>query len=90
MQRSLLPETSNPNSVSRAVRRYFGAWEKADKKIPATFAQPETPDTKPLTIEMPNVENGLYRTAVMTVGRNDKDFYATKILTKILAQTSFA
>ena len=72
-----------PESVSRAVRRYFGAWEKSDKKIPATFAQPATPDAKPLIIEMPNVENGLYRMAMMTAGRNDKDFYATEILTKV-------
>ncbi len=72
-----------PELVNRAVRRYFGAWEKSDKKVPATFAQPETPDTKTLLIEMPNVENGLYRTAMMTSSRGDKDFYATKILTEI-------
>ena len=69
--------------TNRAVRRYFGAWEKSDKKVPATFAQPEMPDTKTLTIEMPNVENNLYRNVKMTVSRGDKDFYATKILTEI-------
>ncbi len=31
--------------VNRAVRRYFGAWEKSDKKVPATFAQPDVPNT---------------------------------------------
>lgn len=66
--------------VNRAVRRYFGAWEKSDKKIPASFTQPEIPETSPLSIEMPNAENELSRTAGMTVGRNDKDFYAAKIL----------
>ncbi len=69
--------------ANRAVRRYFGAWEKSDKKVPATFAQPEMPDTKTLTIEIPNVKNNLYRNVKMTVSRGDKDFYATKILTEI-------
>ncbi|CAN5157098.1 hypothetical protein BH20ACI1_BH20ACI1_23280 [soil metagenome] len=72
-----------PDLVNRAVRRYFGAWEKSDKKVPATFAQPETPDSKEFSIEMPNIENNLRRYAMMTVGRSDKNFYATKILTEI-------
>ncbi len=46
-----------PDLVNRAVRRYFGAWEKSDKKVPATFAQPEMPDSKEFSIEMPNIEN---------------------------------
>ena len=72
-----------PDLVNRAARRYFGAWEKSDKKIPATFAQPETPDSKELSIEIPNVENNLRRYAIMTPARNDRDFYAVKFLTEI-------
>ena len=72
-----------PDLVNRVVRRYFGAWGKSQKKIPATFAQPETPDVKELSITLPDVENGLYRSAIMTVGRDDKDFYAAKIVTEI-------
>ncbi|MEO8073010.1 MAG: pitrilysin family protein [Acidobacteriota bacterium] len=72
-----------PDFVNRAARRYFGAWEKSDKKVPATFAQPETPDSKEFSIEMPNVEDDLRRYAIMTPARNDKDFYAAKILTEI-------
>ncbi len=67
----------------RAVRRYFGAWEKADKKVPATFRQPDAADTKPLTIELPNAGKHYYRLAQMAVGRNDKDFFATRILTLV-------
>ncbi len=93
-QRFLTPDNATltvtgnvkPELVSRAARRYFGAWEKSDRKIPATFAQPEMPDTKAFSIEMSNVENNLYRTATMTVSRGDKDFYATKILTEIWRQ----
>lgn len=72
-----------PDLVNRAARRYFGAWEKSDKKVPATFAQPKTPDSKDFSIEMPNVEDDLRRYAIMTPARNDKDFYAAKILTEI-------
>lgn len=72
-----------PELAYSVARRYFGAWEKADKKVPATFRQPDAPDTKQLEIEIPNAENGLYRSAMMVAARNDRDFYATKILTEI-------
>jgi len=69
--------------VFKAVRQLFGGWEKSDRKIPATFAQPDAPDTKEVSIETPNAENGLWRSAIMVAARNDKDFYATKVLTEI-------
>ncbi len=69
--------------VFKAVRQLFGGWEKSDRKIPATFAQPDVPDTKEFSIETPNAENGLWRSAIMVAARNDKDFYATKVLTEI-------
>ena len=69
--------------VYRAVRRFFGAWGKADKTVPATFRQPDAPETKELSIELPTAENDLRRLAMMVAARNDKDFYATKILTEV-------
>lgn len=69
--------------IYRAVRRFFGAWGKADKTIPATFRQPDAPETKELSIELPTAENDLRRLAMMVAARNDKDFYATKILTEV-------
>lgn len=75
-----------PDLAFRAVRRLFGAWEKADKKVPATFRQPDAPDAKTLTIEMPNAGKFYSRAAQMAVGRNDNDFFATQILTKIRQQ----
>ena len=69
--------------VLKAIRQLFGGWEKADKKVPATFAQPSAPDAKELSIVMPDLEYGFSRSAMSVAGRNDKDFYATKILTEI-------
>ena len=80
-----LAVVSNTKSdlVYRAVRRFFGAWGKADKTVPATFRQPAAPETKELSIELPTAENDLRRLAMMVASRNDKDFYATKILTEV-------
>ncbi len=77
-----------PDLAYRAAKRFFGGWIKSDKKIPATFRQPDAPDTKQLIIESPNVENDMRRSAIMVGARNDKDFYATKVLTEI-RQTQF-
>ncbi len=73
----------NFDLVYRAARRLFGGWEKADKKIPATFTQPDAPDTKPLIINLPSAEKEEVRVAWSGLARNDKDFFASKILTKI-------
>jgi predicted Zn-dependent peptidase len=67
----------------RAARRYFGGWEKADKKFPATFTQPEIPDEKPLVIIAPSINNEEIRVAMNGFARNDKNFFASQILTKI-------
>ena len=71
------------DSVLKAVRQLFGGWTKADKKIPATFAQPSAPDTKELSIASPDSEYGYRDTATIAVGRGDKDFYAMKVLAEI-------
>ncbi len=73
-----------PELVNRAVRRYFGAWEKSDKKVPATFAQPEAPKTGLPVKNFPAENVSEYRIAFRNVARNNKDFYASKVLTNIL------
>ena len=70
--------------VFRAVRRYFGAWEKADKKVPATFRQPEAPETKQLVIENPNANGSQMQFAIRGLARNDKDYVASILLLNIL------
>ena len=75
-----------PDFAYRAVRRYFGAWEKADKKVPATFAQPEAPDKSMQIINLPAAEKVEIRTVSRGLGRNDKDFAAAQILIPVLQE----
>ncbi len=70
--------------IYRAVRRYFGSWRKNERKVPATFAAAETPDEKLFSINNEYAENAQMRYAIRGLARNDKDFYASQILTKIL------
>ena len=80
---AVISNTKN-DVVYRAVRRYFGAWEKSDKKVPATFRQPDAPQTG-LFIKDSTIENtSELRFAFRNVARNNKDFYASEVLAKIL------
>ena len=67
----------------RAIRRYFGGWLKADKKVPATFRQPDEPDTKNLRIEMPDLKKTYSRWATYAPARTDKDYYPMLIYVSI-------
>ncbi len=74
----------NPDFAYKAARRLFGAWKKGDNKVPATFRLPDEPDEAPLIINVDEenvIEN---RYAVNAFARNNKDYYATEILTEIL------
>ncbi len=64
----------------RAIRRYFGPWLKSDKLVPATFKQPDPPDTNVLKIEMPGIEKVYSTTAQIAPARGDKDYFAMQIL----------
>jgi hypothetical protein len=77
--------TGNYNSdiAYRAIRRYFGAWLKSDKKVPSTFRQPDEPDTKPLVIAGPAFGAVEARYALRGLARSDADFAASEILTRI-------
>lgn len=73
------------NLAFRAVRRYFGDWLKADKKIPSTFKQPDEPDTAPS--ELPagaDITRAHVRYAMRGLARNDKDHAAAEILSRVL------
>ena len=70
--------------IYRAVRRYFGGWKKNEKRIPSTFAAAEKPDEKPFGVKSEYAENSQVRYAIRGLARNDKDFYASQILTKVL------
>lgn len=65
-----------PDFVYRASRQLFGSWVKADKKVPATFRQPEPPATDTLKMEFAGMENPISAWAVTAPSRKDKDYYA--------------
>lgn len=73
-----------PETAFRAARRSFGAWIKSDGKIRPTFRQPDEPDTKTFEIATLTAGNPKIRFALRGLARNDADFAASKILTKIL------
>src|SRR5688572_3216631 len=76
-----------PTSVGfRAVRRYFGSWLKADKKVPSTFRQPDPPPTGMQIVQSPEPGITEMRYAIRGVSRNDKDFAAASVLSHILEQ----
>lgn len=68
----------------RAARRFFGSWLKSDKLTPSTFRQPNEPDTKHFEVMIPFNGNSEVRHAMRGLARNDKDYAASKIFTKIL------
>lgn len=69
------------NLALRASRRYFGAWLKADRKIPATFREPDEPEADAATTGTPS---GTLRIATRGVARADADFGASMIYAAIL------
>lgn len=78
---------SFPNDVGyRAVRRYFGAWLKSDKKVPSTFRQPDPPTAGIQIVSSPEPHITEIRYAIRGVARSDKDYAAASILARIYEQ----
>ena len=78
----------DPGLAFRAVRRYFGAWLKSDKKIPSTFRQPDSPEAAQLNLTMAGLANSEIRYAIRGFARSSKEFAAAEIYSRIL-QTRF-
>jgi predicted Zn-dependent peptidase len=74
----------NADFALRATKRLFGGWLKSDKKVPATFAQPETPIAGLQILDSPKDKTSEIRFALKSLARNDKDFYASQMLQNIL------
>jgi zinc protease len=72
----------DPNLGFRAARRFLGAWLKSDNKVPATFRQPDEPDTKLVEVGA-GTGSGVYRFAFRGVSKADKDWAAGEILERI-------
>jgi Predicted Zn-dependent peptidases len=68
----------------KAVRRYFGAWLKADKLVPSTFRQPDDPPTGVQTIDFPVADRSEVRFITRGTSRSSNDFAAYEIAAKII------
>ncbi len=73
-----------PDYVFKATRQLFGGWQKSDRKTPATFAQPEAPDTKFYLIKTEINRASELRFAFRGAARRDQDFPSVQILTRVL------
>jgi predicted Zn-dependent peptidase len=68
----------------RAVRRYFGAWLKADKLVPSTFRQPEDPPAGVQMLASPAADKFEVRFITRGTSRGSNDFAAYGIAAKVL------
>jgi predicted Zn-dependent peptidase len=68
----------------RAIRRYFGAWLKADKLVPSTFRQPDDPPAGVQMIESPLADKFEVRFITRGTSRSSNDFAAYAIAAKVL------
>lgn len=73
-----------PDYVYKAVRRYFGNWIKADDENKAYFRVPDKPVKFMAVQDSPTANTSEFRFAFRGLARNDKDYFASIILTKIL------
>lgn len=67
----------------RAVRQLLGPWRKSETRVPATFRQPDPPDSRPLIVNLPDVETAEIRLAVRGLARRDRDRPAAEVLALI-------
>lgn len=67
-----------------AIRRLLGPWQKADRKVPSTFRQPDDPPAAVMTIPSPKSEAWAIRMAMRGTARNDKDFAASLVYAAVL------
>jgi predicted Zn-dependent peptidase len=68
----------------RAVRRYFGAWLKSDKRVPSTFKQPEDPPTGVQMLESPATDRFEVRLATRGTSRGSNDRAAYRIAAGVI------
>lgn len=74
-----------PEFALRAAKRFFGGWQKSENRVPSSFRQPDAPDPKPFEVSLSGAENtSEIRYAMRGLARNDKDFAASEIFTKIV------
>lgn len=67
-----------------AIRRLLGPWQKADRKVPSTFRQPDDPPAAVITIPSPKPESWAIRMAMRGVARSDRDFAASLVYAAVV------
>ena len=68
----------------RAVRRYFGAWIKSDKRVPSTFKQPDEPPAGVQMIESPLADRFEVRFATRGTSRSSNALAAYNIAAAVI------
>ncbi|HEX8708566.1 MAG TPA: pitrilysin family protein [Pyrinomonadaceae bacterium] len=64
----------------RALKQLLGSWRKSETIVPATFRQPEAPDTRTLIFDLPGTETAEVRLAARGLARADADYAAATLL----------
>lgn len=64
----------------RTVRQLLGSWRRSDTIVPATFRQPEVPDTRTLILDLPGAPTAEIRLAARGLTRSDNDGAAAALL----------
>lgn len=68
----------------RAVRRYFGAWLKADKLVPSTFRQPDDPPAGVQVLDSPQADRFEVRFTTRGTSRSSNDFAAYRMAAEVM------
>jgi predicted Zn-dependent peptidase len=68
----------------RAVRRYFGAWIKSDKRVPWTFKQPDAPPTGVQIVTSPITDRFEVRVATRGTSRGSNDLAAFRVAAAVI------
>lgn len=64
----------------RTLRQLLGSWRRSDSIVPATFRQPEAPDTRTLIIDQPGAPTAEIRLATRGLARSDRDAAIAQML----------
>lgn len=68
----------------RALRQLLGNWRRSDSIVPATFRQPEAPDTRTLIIDLPGAPTAEIRLAARGLARSDSDAAVAQLLSLLV------
>ncbi len=72
------------NDAYRAVRRFFGSWLKSERRIPATFRQPDAPDSSLEVLNINSDAGAEVRHLIRGYSLASSDFPASEMLVHVL------